>query len=135
MSQAVGHPGVELAEVGGGVACEGGGLEVAIGTELGGHGDGLEAALELGLPEGAPPCEVGAEGGLILGSAGVWDLGPLIVADAGVDVEDAACAEGEDIREEVEDEALCDDAPVAEVDGELEVRELAEEVAGDDGVE
>jgi hypothetical protein len=74
---------------------------------------------------------MGGKCGGMFRRARVRDLRPLIVADARLDVVGVFCGEREDFRFLIEDEALADDAPVAEVAGDAQIRQLDEQIASE----
>ena len=74
------------------------------------------------------------EGVGVFGGAGVGDLRALRVADAGLQVVGVGAGELEQGGFFIEDEALGDDAPVAEVGGDFELGQGAEDATEEPGV-
>ena len=109
-------------------------MEVAVGAELGGEGGAGEAAGALGLPQGVPPAFVRGEGVGVFRGAGIGDLWALGVADAGLQVVGVGAGELEQGGFFIEDEALGDNAPVAEVGGDFELGQGAEDATEEPGI-
>ena len=125
---------VDVPEVGDGFLSEGGAVEVAVGAELGGEGGAGEAARALGLPKAAPPAFVRGEGVGVFGGAGLGDLRAVRVADAGLEMVGVGAGELEQGGFFIEDEALGDNAPVAEVGGDFELGQGAEDATEEPGI-
>ena len=70
----------------------------------------------------------------VFGGGGVWNLWPLVITDAGLNVVNAF-DEGAEVVFGIIEQALAGDDPMTDVAGEAQVRQLTNQFEGDPRVE
>ena len=106
-------------------------MQVTVRSKLWGHGRAGKASAPHLCQNIVPPPFMSSQSVRIFRRPWIRDLGALIIADPRVDMSRMLGTDFEHLRQFVENKSFTNTAPMAEVDGQLQFRYLAEQFCGD----
>src|SRR3984893_11451301 len=106
-------------------------MQVTVWSKLWGHGRASEASALHFCQNVVPPPFMGSQSVCIFRRPWIRDMGSLVIADPRVHMSRMLGTEFEHLRQFIENKSFTNTAPMAEVDGQLQFRYLAEQFCGD----